>query len=244
MHYIFLIQCIKAFDFGKIIGDVGRSFGIHPPDKTSDKTIGEAPVYVDEKWIKSSALDNGQIYLFAQDVDTMTWYEADDYCGKHGAFLAEPYSIEESDFLRDQANRLPNTNWWIGLRQFEKCKCTSLGRSRKSIIAFAKPDSLQWQINNGLGSTSCPSKYHKLCGGHEWRWGFSGQRLLYTYWNTETSEPNDIENEHCVTMWFKSVNQRWGNWRCDTKEDGNKHQIVSFKPVCQKAEDDDQYLFE
>ena len=158
LRCVFLIQCVESFDFGKIIGDIGRSFGIHASDEVSDKTIGEPPMYVDEKWIKSPKLENNQIYLFVQDSDPMTWYEADDYCGRHGAFLAEPFSIEEIDFLRDQANRLPVTNWWIGLRQFEKCKCTSLGPSQTSIFSFANPDSLQWRINNGLGTTSCPSK--------------------------------------------------------------------------------------
>ena len=242
--YLYPLQTIRAFDFGKIIGDIGRSFGIHTPDDISHKTHVEPSLYVDGKWIKFPNLDNNQIYLFADDVDTMTWYEADDYCGKHGAILAEPFSIEENNALRDKANALPETNWWIGLRQFEKCKCTTLGRLRKPIIAFTNPDSLHWRANNGLGSTSCPEDYHKLCSGHEWRWGFSGQRLLYTYWNTATNEPNDIENEHCVTMWFKSDNQRWGNWRCDSKRDGDAHKIVSFKPICQKSEDDDQYLFE
>ena len=231
LRCVFLIQFVESFDFSTIIGD-----------------IGEPPMYVDEKWIKSPKLENNQIYLFVQDSDPMTWYEADDYCGRHGAFLAEPFSIEEIDFLRDQANRLPVTNWWIGLRQFEKCKCTSLGPSQTSIFSFANPDSLQWRINNGLGSTSCPSKYQKLCSGYEWRWGISGQRLLYTYWNT--NEPNDIDNEHCVAMWVKSDNQRWANWRCDTKIDGDKHHRWrqksnwSFKPICQKAADDYQYLFE
>ena len=160
--YAILIQCIEAFDFGKILGDVGRSLGIHPPEETSHRSRDEQPIYVDDKWIKSPKLDNDQIYLFAEDVNTMSWYEADDYCGKHGAFLAEPFSIEESNFLRDQANRLPDTNWWIGLRQFEKCKCTSLGRSRGSIFAFTNPDSLQFQVNSGLGSTSCPGDYQKI----------------------------------------------------------------------------------
>ena len=76
----------------------------------------------------------------------------------------------------------------------------------------------------------------------EWRWGLSGQQLSYTYWNTETEEPNDIQNEHCVTLWFKSDNQRWGNWRCSADKDGDGEQLVDFKPVCQK--DNDDYLFE
>ena len=54
----------------------------------------------------------------------------------------------------------------------------------------------------------------------------------------------EVSTENDATMWFKSDNQRWGNWRCDVKKDGDKHQIISFKPVCQKSEDDDQYLFE
>ena len=240
----FVTQFAHAFDFGKIIGDIGRSLGIHSPDESLHKSIDVPSVYIDGKWIKSPSLNNNQIYLFAENVDTMTWYEADDYCGKHGAILAEPFSTEESNFLRDHANTLPDTNWWIGLRQFEKCKCTTLGRSQKPIFAFTEPDSLHRQVSNGLGRTSCPGEYQKLCSGHEWRWRFSGQRLLYSYWNTRTNEPNDIENEHCVTMWFKSDNQRWGNWRCDAKKDGDKHKIVAFKPVCQKSEDDDQYLFE
>ena len=41
VHYAFLIQCIEAFDFGKILGDVGRSLGIHPPEESSHKSNEE-----------------------------------------------------------------------------------------------------------------------------------------------------------------------------------------------------------
>ena len=235
---------VKCFDIDKFLGDLGRSFGIHASDEKSNKDFSGQPIYVRGLWIKSPSLKNGQIYLFAQDVHSMTWYEADDYCGKQGAFLAEPFSLEESDFLRDQANRLPKTNWWIGLRQFEKCECTPLRRSGISVAAFVNPDSLQRRSKKGLGKTSCPRQYQKLCKGREWRWGLSGNKLSYTYWNTKTGEPNDLLNEHCVTMWFKSENQRWGNWKCSASRDGENGEIFQFKPVCQKADGHDDFSFE
>ena len=162
--FVSLSNC--QFHLEKIIGDLGRSFGIHKP--TSHRDVGDAPIYVTDQWIKSSTLSNNQIYLFAKDDESMTWYEADDYCGKRGAFLAEPFSKLESDFLRNQANRLPKNNWWIGLRHFEKCECISLGRSAKSVAAFTDPDSLQRTSNNGLGRTTCPHQNQKRCNGKEW----------------------------------------------------------------------------
>ena len=164
----------------------------------------------------------------------MNWYEADNYCGEQGSFLAEPLSKSESDFLRDEANKLPETNWWIGLRQFEKCQCTSFQTPTITISSFTNPDSLQFHTNNGLnglGKTFCPENYKKSCSGKEWRWGLSGEKLSYNYWHTHAGQPNNKETKHCATMWYKKFNQRWGNWKCNMKE---KIKGISFKPICQK----------
>lgn len=165
----------------------------------------------------------------------MTWYEADNYCGKLGGFLAEPINKGEGSFLRHKANKLPETNWWIGLRQFEKCHCISQDGSKTIISAFTKPDTLQWHTTNGLnglGETTCPDEYQKYCSGFEWRWGLSGEKMEYKYWDTYDGQPNNVENDHCVTMGYKDVNQRWMNWSCDEK--GENYRRMTFKPVCQK----------
>ena len=75
---------------------------------------GEDPVFVDGQWIESSSLKNNQLYLFANDVGSKNWWDAETYCEEQGGYLAEPLSEAESNFLRDQAFRQPQANWWIG----------------------------------------------------------------------------------------------------------------------------------
>ena len=232
-------------DIGKILGDVGGALnapisiqlGNNKNARNDQNDQGEAPVIVSGNWIESASLKTDQIYLFAQDAPSMTWYDAEKYCEDKGAFLAEPYDEAEQNFLRDQANRLQNTNWWLGLREFEKCECVALGRSSSKVEAFVDRNSLLQPINNGLGLTTCPSQFEKRCSGNEWRWGFSGQIPTYTYWNSKTGEPNG-NTEHCITMWFKSDNQRWGDWDCKTTVD-SPNENSGFKPVCQKTKNTD-----
>ena len=241
---------VLSFDLlGDLVNNFGRAFGIQTNKNgdSEDKDVGNPPIYVKGQWMKSGKLKNNQIYLFAKDANSMTWFEADKYCERHDAFLAEPLTQEESDFLRNQANRLPNTNWWIGLRQFEKCECSSpssFGRSFSTFSAEVDRTSLQRASNYGLGQTSCPEYNRKLCDGMEWRWGLSGKKPDYTYWNTATGEPNDVFREHCVTLWFKSDNQRWGNWPCSATRDGDDQgNTIAFKPLCEKTNEryDDDY---
>jgi len=233
-------------NIGTLLGDVGKvlntnvAIGIgNNKNQNTRNDPGEEPVIVDGNWIESASLNTNQIYLFPQDAPSMTWYDAERYCEDKGAHLAEPFDEAEQNFLRDQANRLPNTNWWLGLREFEKCECVALGRlsSSSKIDAFVDKDSLFIQANNGLGLTTCPQNFKKVCNGNEWRWGFSGQKATYTYWNTKTGEPNG-NSEHCVTMWFKSDNQRWGDWLCSSTED-SPNENTGFKPVCQKTKNTD-----
>ena len=222
-------------DIGKFIGGLATLGDTKNDNARNDP--GEAPVVVSGNWIESASLNTNQIYLFPQDAPTMNWYDAEKYCEDKGAFLAEPFDEAEQNFLRDQANRLPKTNWWLGLREFEKCDCVSVGRSSSTIEAFVDRTSLLQPTNNGLGLTTCPSDFEKKCNGREWRWGFSGQKVTYSYWNTKTGEPNGNQ-EHCVTMWFKSDNQRWGDWQCSSTID-SPNENSGFKPVCQKTKNTD-----
>ena len=233
-------------DVGTLLGNVGKvlntnvAIGIgNNKNQKARNDPGEEPVYVDGNWIESASLKTNQIYLFPQDAPSMTWYDAEKYCEDKGAHMAEPFDEAEQNFLRDQANRLPNTNWWLGLREFEKCECVALGRlsSSSKIDAFVDKDSLLAETNNGLGLTTCPTNFKKVCNGNEWRWAFSGQKITYSYWNTKTGEPNG-NTEHCITMWFKSDNQRWGDWSCSTTVD-SPNENTGFKPVCQKTKNTD-----
>ena len=80
--------------------------------------------------------------------------------------------------------------------------------------------------------TICLEDYEKYCSGLEWRWGLSGEKLSFQYWDTYDGQPNNIENDHCVTMGYKDVNQRLINWNCGEK--GGNYNRMTFKPVCQK----------
>ena len=37
--------------------------------------------------------------------------------------MAEPINKEETEFLKNQAEKYSNPNWWIGLREAENCQC-------------------------------------------------------------------------------------------------------------------------
>ena len=54
------------------------------------------------------------LYLFANDNGAKNWYDAEKYCEANGGYLAEPFTREEGDFLRAQAEQQPKANWWIG----------------------------------------------------------------------------------------------------------------------------------
>merc|ERR1712018_426150 len=165
-------------NIGTLLGDVGKvlntnvAIGIgNNKNQNARNDPGEEPVVVDGNWIESASLNTNQIYLFPQDAPSMSWYDAEKYCEDRHAHLAEPFDEAEQNFLRDQANRLPNTNWWIGLREFEKCECVALGRSTSKVEAFIDKNSLLQPTNDGLGLTTCPSGFDKRCSGKEWRWG-------------------------------------------------------------------------
>ena len=241
---IFAFQSAMAIeDLINLLTNIGKAAFIPPGYHNHDSSNGDLgkdneykkrPVQKQKPWIFST-VDSSKAYHFAKDVKSMNWYEADNYCGEQGAFLAEPLSKAEMNFLRDQANQLPDTNWWIGLRQFEKCQCKSFTSPTMIIPAFTNPDSLQFHTANGLnglGKTNCPESYFKNCNGMEWRWGLSGERLFYEYWHSHAGQPNNRDDEHCTTMWYKKYNQRWGNWKCNTR---NKVRGMEFKPLCQKT---------
>ena len=63
-----------------------------------------------QDWISSV---NGCFY-FATDVESMTWYQAYDYCKSLDAYLAEILNNETQILLETYAADLPPTNWWIG----------------------------------------------------------------------------------------------------------------------------------
>ena len=66
-------------------------------------------------WIEPQEdANHNQIYYFANDVQGMNWYDADDYCHNKGGFLAEPLTAQENDFLKGYASSLGKSNWWIG----------------------------------------------------------------------------------------------------------------------------------
>ncbi len=85
-------------------------------------------------WVRPENLPGNHIYYFADEVGHMTWDEADNFCLKKGAYLAEPLTQAENDFLKFQARSHSNTNWWIGLRETEDCKCR--GTDGRSTVQF------------------------------------------------------------------------------------------------------------
>ena len=139
--------------------------------------------------------------------DFLYRYQADEYCINKGGHLAEPLSSEENDFLKNYAKKYPNVNWWIGLREAEDCKCRS--NDARATVEFEANIDYNTLNGNGHGTngyvkTKCPSigNYEKTCANKVWLWSFSGIRLSFSDWNTQSGEPNG-PNEHCVTMWLK-----------------------------------------
>ena len=75
-------------------------------------------------WIEPQEdANHNQIYYFANDVQGMNWYDADDYCHNKGGFLAEPLTAQENDFLKGYASSLGKSNWWIGKAPFKIFGC-------------------------------------------------------------------------------------------------------------------------
>jgi len=213
---------------------------------------GETPIYVEGKWLESPTLNNDQLYLFANDVGTKNWYDAERYCEEQGGFLAETYTQQESEFLSNHAATLPQANWWIGFRETEVCECVSVGRSVGSPATFpALFDHTKTfdQADSGLVRTKCPPEFEKRCvsGEREWRWSLTGRKDGYTHWNIaangQIGEPNG-RTEHCTAMWFKAVDFRWADWACFQDADSGK----SFHPLCQRDKNekiidgDDEYV--
>ena len=68
-----------------------------------------APTCPDD-WLDS---DHGCFY-FANEVGSMTWNEATEYCESQNAYLAEVLTYETQTFLEFHGTSLPATNWWVG----------------------------------------------------------------------------------------------------------------------------------
>ena len=66
------------------------------------------------QWIESNNLKNNLLYLFANDNGAKNWYDAERFCESNGGYLAEPYTSQEANFLRNYAAQQPQANWWIG----------------------------------------------------------------------------------------------------------------------------------
>ena len=70
--------------------------------------------FVEGQWVESNTLNNNLLYLFANDNGAKNWYDAERFCESNGGYLAEPYTTQEADFLRNYAAQQPKANWWIG----------------------------------------------------------------------------------------------------------------------------------
>ena len=92
----------------------------------------------------------------------------------------------------------------LGLREAEDCQCRATDARTVSFDANIDYNTLTDRTKNGYVKMECPSfgTYEKICGDKVWIWSFSGVRMSYENWNTESGEPNG-GNEHCVTMWLK-----------------------------------------
>ena len=53
-------------------------------------------------------------FYFATEVQSMTWFEAKDYCESMDAYLAEALNSETQNFLETHAKSLSPMNWWLG----------------------------------------------------------------------------------------------------------------------------------
>ena len=63
-----------------------------------------------ENWINS---EHG-CFFFATGEESMTWYDAIEYCQGLDAYLAEVLNNETQILLETHASLLPPTNWWLG----------------------------------------------------------------------------------------------------------------------------------
>jgi len=63
-----------------------------------------------ENWLES---EYGCFY-FANDVQSMTWFEAKDYCESQNSYLAEVLNSDIQDLLEVYGAKLPGANWWLG----------------------------------------------------------------------------------------------------------------------------------
>lgn len=196
---------------------------------------GPPATVVDGDWVEAVGSNNGQVYHFAHNSANVNWYDADEYCSRKGGFLAEPLSEVENNFIKGQAGKYPNINWWIGLRETEDCKCRATDARAAEFEASLDYNTLGDRSANGYVKTRCPSvgTYQKVCTGKLWRWGYSAVRLLYSDWNRDTGEPNG-DQEHCVSLWVKA-GYKWGDWHCNTNTDAGH----GFKPICQKDKNAD-----
>jgi hypothetical protein len=139
----------------------------------------------------------------------MTWPEADAYCAQKNAFLAEPATTAEAQFVAAQAAQTPNTNWWLGLRKAQDCTCQS-NTGGTGFDATLDPASLR-EVSGPVRAT-CPAGLAQTCAnGVGWKWSFSGLRMSYSNWNTASGEPNGGNGESCVIMWVKG-GMKWADW--------------------------------
>lgn len=174
-----------------------------PASARSD--IGGAAVQIDSEWIEAENSDTNQLFHFAKDAPAMTWFEADKYCLEKGGFLAEPLSSQENAFLKGQAYQYPNINWWTGLREAQQCKCASKdGRAGVEFDANIDYDTLTDESGDGYVKMKCPvsGNWELICISGTWVWSYSGIRMTFSDWNTQSGEPNG-DTEHCATMWVK-----------------------------------------
>ena len=185
-------------------------------------------IEIDQDWIQPENSDI--LYHFADQENAMNWYEANDYCLDKGGYLAEPQTNEENEFLKNHVKtNFDNTNWWIGAREGENCKCSSNDGRSNGFDATIDYKTLTGQKgSNGFVQTKCPRRYQKNCFGNIWLWSLSGTKLEFQDWNGQSGEPNG-ETEHCSALWLKG-DFKWSDWLCQTTTD-NDH---LFKPICQK----------
>ena len=119
---------VPAIDLCFLVGTCGRnnqggSGGAPAPEVTfvegkiflrSTTQTAKAIFTNSGQWIESNNLKNNLVYLFANDNGAKNWYDAERFCESNGGYLAEPYTSQEADFLRNYAAQQPQANWWIG----------------------------------------------------------------------------------------------------------------------------------
>ena len=75
-----------------------------------------------DNWLQ---FDNGCFY-FADEVRSMNWYEAYDYCENLDAYLAEVHNVGTQKFLSAHAATLSPAEWWLGATDEEKVRTLSI----------------------------------------------------------------------------------------------------------------------